>query len=81
MRLVGTEQSQKARSPPAQLLTFQCDCGQIIATINARAARTPAASKAEHDERLRIATEILQVLRDGGWNAELASDAAEGTEP
>ena len=34
MRLVGQETSQHARSsPPAELLTFQCECGQIITTM------------------------------------------------
>ena len=34
MRLVGQETSQYTRGPqPSQLLTFQCDCRQIIATM------------------------------------------------
>jgi hypothetical protein len=33
MRLVGQETSQHARSSAAELLTFQCDCGQIITTM------------------------------------------------
>jgi len=34
MRLVGQETSQHSRSsPPAELLTFQCDCGQMLTTM------------------------------------------------
>jgi hypothetical protein len=34
MRLVGQETSQHSQStPPAEFLTFQCDCGQIITTM------------------------------------------------
>ena len=34
MRLVGQETSQHARGKaPAELLTFQCDCGQILTTM------------------------------------------------
>jgi hypothetical protein len=34
MLLVGQETSEHARGKsPAELLTFQCDCGQIITTM------------------------------------------------
>jgi hypothetical protein len=34
MKLVGQETSQHARSsPPPELLTFQCDCGQVLTTM------------------------------------------------
>ena len=35
MHLVGKETSQHAvgKSFPAELLTFQCDCGQVITTM------------------------------------------------
>ena len=34
MQLIGQETSQHSRSsPPAELLTFQCDCGQVLTTM------------------------------------------------
>jgi len=41
----------------------------------ARAVTARASPKTEHDDQLRVAKEILQALRNVGWNAELADDA------